>query len=134
MLSISLNSTLFFLHLFKKLPYNDVVQVVIQQVWESFLHDFLLRHSLEAIHFPLHLLKGFVDLLLLPVSLSLGTLLGLRTRFGFRCIWVFRWFWCLWDFWWFGRFGFLGLSRSASFFGSGYEKSLGYVILTTRTI
>lgn len=102
-----------------KEPYNDVVQVVIQQVWESFFHDFLLRHSFEAVNFPLHLLEGLVDLLLLGICWGLSGLLGLWTRFGFRGIGVLRWFWCLGNFW---GFGLLGLSWSASLFGWGYRK------------
>lgn len=105
--------------------YNDIVQVVIQQVWQSFFHDFLLWHSLEAVNFPLHLLEALINLLLLAVCLSLGGLLGLRTRFGSRCIWVLRRLrrlWCLRNFWRFGWFGLLGLCLSASLFGWGYKK------------
>lgn len=87
--------------------YNDIVQVVVQQVRQCLLHHFLFRHPFKTVNFPLHLLEVLIYFLLLPICWHRAGLLGLWTRFGFWRVWVFGWFRCLGDFRW---FGFLGLS------------------------
>lgn len=69
--------------------YNDIVQIGGKNVRQCFLHDFLLRHALKAIDFPLDFLEGFVNLLLSFSWRGLLILLGFfgfgsRFAFGFR--------------------------------------------------
>lgn len=79
--------------------YNDIVQIGDKDVRQCLLHDFLLRHALKTIDFPLDFLEGFIDLLLSFNRRGLLILLsflgfGSGFGFGFRFTFGFGFFAC----------------------------------------